>query len=461
MRPGEIEFNALIRLQEELKQQSTPQSYDRVVSKHAAEQAPPINTVIQQNTMRKHSHQWQALLETISDYLIEGEATWWRKLSNGDIEFFDVKMPANQDIPSNPGKQHFRSSKTSTVHTYLQSKSMDCVNKKVTLPAVTIHHYNLHEEESENEGTTTQHESESDELEHFNTTITIAMKEAEAEPFELDDMEVTTNENRTSDDESESDELERFDTTITVEMKEAEAEPFELDDIEVTTDENRTSDDESESDELERFDTTITVAMKEAEAEPFELDDMEVATNENRTSDQDSCTTPKIPLLATPLNIQTCDAASHEPNTCDAASHEHTPVRRERNLKVCRLNMKSSDSEYTFRTKTGIMLSKLFGKRHRTIIDLAKAKAAYKQQPQSQFLKRKYLEFESSTSTIVLKIYRECDSKIKEWEQAFISQNKRFPMKEDIYENRQIGHTYKEKRIAKEILLSWNITIHL
>ena len=61
---------------------------------------------------------------TISDYLIEGEGTWWRKLPNGNIEFFDITMPATQGIPSNPSKHHFRSSKTSTVRTYLLSKWM-------------------------------------------------------------------------------------------------------------------------------------------------------------------------------------------------------------------------------------------------------------------------------------------------------------------------------------------------
>ncbi len=112
------------KLQEELKQQSTAQSYEHVVSKHAVTQATRVNTVICSNTTKKHSHHWQAMLETISDYLIEGEGTWWRKLPNGNIEFFDITMPATQGIPSNPSKHHFRSSKTSTVRTYLLSKWM-------------------------------------------------------------------------------------------------------------------------------------------------------------------------------------------------------------------------------------------------------------------------------------------------------------------------------------------------
>ncbi len=123
--------------------------------------------------------------------------------------------------------------------------------------------------------------------------------------------------------------------------------------------------------------------------------------------------------------------------------------------------MKPSDTEYTFQTRTGINLSKLFEKGNKTVIDLDKAKATYKQQPQSQFLKRKYLEIESRISTMILKIYRECNSKIKEWEQSYTSQNNRFPTREDILQNCEIRQRYKEKYIARELLLSWNITIHL
>ena len=65
MRPGEIEFNALIRLLEELQQQSS-RSYDHVVSKHAAHQHTAVNTIIvKKRGMKKISHHWQALLENI------------------------------------------------------------------------------------------------------------------------------------------------------------------------------------------------------------------------------------------------------------------------------------------------------------------------------------------------------------------------------------------------------------
>ena len=63
-RAGEIEYNSLIRLQEETKQQNYYHcsTHDKVISKHAAN-TQPINTIVKQTTMEKYSHHWQALLE--------------------------------------------------------------------------------------------------------------------------------------------------------------------------------------------------------------------------------------------------------------------------------------------------------------------------------------------------------------------------------------------------------------
>ena len=93
MRPGEIEFNALIRVQEETTNKYPNHSYDKVVSKHARNLSEPVNIIVPVKVMKKHSHHWQALLENISDYLIEGEGIWWKRLPNGDVEFFNIQVP--------------------------------------------------------------------------------------------------------------------------------------------------------------------------------------------------------------------------------------------------------------------------------------------------------------------------------------------------------------------------------
>ena len=88
MRPGDIVTNALTRPQEESKhQKSTPTSAcDKYINKHCL--ISPTNTVIPIEMIQQHRAAWQALLETIADFLILGQGVWWRILEDGNIEFF-------------------------------------------------------------------------------------------------------------------------------------------------------------------------------------------------------------------------------------------------------------------------------------------------------------------------------------------------------------------------------------
>ena len=68
-RPGEITYNAFIRLQEESKHnQHKISTMENTISKHAASM-PLMNTIVTKEIMAKHPHHWQALLEYIADYL--------------------------------------------------------------------------------------------------------------------------------------------------------------------------------------------------------------------------------------------------------------------------------------------------------------------------------------------------------------------------------------------------------
>ena len=311
MRPGEIEYNALIRIQEELKQKDPSPSYDKVVTKHAAQQSEPVNTVISESAMRKYSHHWQALLENIADYLTEGEGIWWKRLTNGDVEFHDITVQRTDAIPPNPSKKFFRSSNTTSITAYLASKWMECVTSKTTLPLVTFHDYHLH----------------TDEIDSI--------------PFETEEEESAT---------------------------------------------------ESQ-----------TIALTIIETEEFEpCEQMDTA-----------------PLLAEPENY----VANYSPNPIHSpadntlgsgfveqepmASHQ-TPARKRQTLKP--VYLQESSTQYTYETKLGNTLCKLFGKNSKESIDIDKAKSATKQQPRSQLLRRKYSEIESKTSTMVLQMYGQCDS---------------------------------------------------
>lgn len=177
MRPGEIEFNALIRLQEELKQKNPSHSHDKVVSKHAAQQSKLGNTVIKKDAMTKYSHHWQALLENISDYLVEGDGIWWRRLPNNNVEFFDIEVPISEGIPLKPYKKYSRSSNVTSISAHLVTKWMECVEKEIVLPVETFHCYNLQREDNIH---TTHTESEEEEP----ATLTIAMTMCETDIFD-------------------------------------------------------------------------------------------------------------------------------------------------------------------------------------------------------------------------------------------------------------------------------------
>ena len=136
-RPGEVTYNAFIRLQEESKHNRHKVStMENTISKHAASMS-LTNTIVTKD-MAKHSHHWQALLEWIADYLKEGPGVWWRRLNNYDIAFFDVSFPTNQP-PDNPTLTNFRSTSTTQISAYLKMKWSECIQEDVTLPADTLH----------------------------------------------------------------------------------------------------------------------------------------------------------------------------------------------------------------------------------------------------------------------------------------------------------------------------------
>ena len=49
------------------------------------------NTVISFSFLKKYCRDYQALLESIADYLIEGQGSWWRETEKG-INFFDYVL---------------------------------------------------------------------------------------------------------------------------------------------------------------------------------------------------------------------------------------------------------------------------------------------------------------------------------------------------------------------------------
>ena len=139
-RPGHIVYNALIRVQEETKHQKK-RSSDKTISKYSHLIHPHCNSIISQADVRKHPYHCQALLEKIADFLVHGPGIWWRRLENGNFEFFDSKLEPDYH-PEEPLLHHFRSTTQPQTISFLNKMWEQCLSKQTILPAESIRQYN-------------------------------------------------------------------------------------------------------------------------------------------------------------------------------------------------------------------------------------------------------------------------------------------------------------------------------
>jgi len=119
--PGHVIPNLFVRLQAEkqLGLQGNDAARQQAQVSNLAKSLPPShNTVIPISIIKKHSEEWQAHLQHISDFLLEGEGVWWHKAGDA-VEFYDV---SNSPDPSQgPQLHHFRSSTLSEEENYMKS----------------------------------------------------------------------------------------------------------------------------------------------------------------------------------------------------------------------------------------------------------------------------------------------------------------------------------------------------
>ena len=90
--PGHVIPNLFVRLQaeKELGLQGNDAARQQEQVSNLAKSLPPLhNTVIPITIIKKHSTEWQAHLQHISDFLLEGEGVWWNKAGDA-VEFHDV-----------------------------------------------------------------------------------------------------------------------------------------------------------------------------------------------------------------------------------------------------------------------------------------------------------------------------------------------------------------------------------
>jgi hypothetical protein len=90
------------------------------------------NTRIALSIVRKYSREWQAQLQNISDFLLEGEGVWWSK-DDEAVELHDINnFPSQQE--SRPQLHHFRSTTLKDEATYIQQCWKSCLDLNIPIP---------------------------------------------------------------------------------------------------------------------------------------------------------------------------------------------------------------------------------------------------------------------------------------------------------------------------------------
>jgi hypothetical protein len=129
--------NIMIRLQAEkqMAQREDASKQDAHISTLSKALSPLRNTRIPISTIKKFQREWQAHLQEISDFLLEGEGVWWRK-DDDEVEFHDVSgIPGPS---SGPQLHHFRSSNLKDEKAYLQQCWSECVERNTVIPTHII-----------------------------------------------------------------------------------------------------------------------------------------------------------------------------------------------------------------------------------------------------------------------------------------------------------------------------------
>lgn len=137
--PGHIIPNLFVRLQAEKEmglQGNDARSQQAHVSDLSKSLPPGKNTYIPYTVIRKHPRAWQAHLQHISDFLLEGEGVWFTLLDEG-VELHDC-TGYPELLLRGPQLHHFRSSSLKQEEEYLNSCWKKLLDGKCTIPLHTI-----------------------------------------------------------------------------------------------------------------------------------------------------------------------------------------------------------------------------------------------------------------------------------------------------------------------------------
>ena len=428
-RPGDIITPSLIRLQAEQKlaeskQGNTVKVQESQISKYYNTLPPLPNTTVSNRYIINNPKEYQAHLQTISDFIACGEGVWWHQILSG-VEFFDGPDEPNTR-PEGPTLHHFRSSDLKTEEQHLHRCWERCLNgDAVVIPhriirlydqmgnCTRIKHTNfLHRENDESdadsisdqEGTST-HAHNATELEH------------QGEYPGTADVDESGEE---SDEDENGEEITGLEAVLTPVVKDLS--------IDYTDDEDE--DDKEELQTLAAPPTEIITRMASEQHQNNEINNLDGSQfHQPRCKD----------------DVLNAKRSHHDNRNSHPLSKSHSPQVPAKEIK----------------TKLCKNLVKILGETD-CLYKLDTARENLKEHPTNDFYKNNYQSLLAPVQTQILAHHTSLKKQHKEWEkQYYLSHDCSEPSLDEVRRNKEQYSIYKNMLLCEELLKYWKITIHL
>ena len=404
--PEHIIPNCIVHAQAERNFKSTKSSFleqQSKIRKFASNLPQFPDTVIPHELL--DSELYQAHLETISDFLLCGKGVWWHVNEDSkEIVFHDGKgWPEFQE--QGPPLHHFRSSSFESEGSYLKKKWEECLSKgNLNLPIRKVKVYNT------------------DGYLAYTDYYRVFRDEEWPEPLEDNIPE----ENQTD-----------AENQIALPL------PGDQEGL-------------KEQDESHALITSLVYTPINDDAAELSEDDCNDVDDDHGTGKEGSLATANdhhinLPGVPPATNLQ--DAS----NAADNDVHQQA----QKDPKLTEMD-KNQQEGNILQTKLAMSVAKVIGTTPLVkTLDKAKKALHEKQNRNNKYCYDKYKDTLACVQTQVLAAHKRLSLEIEQWEKEFLLKHGFAPTYENYEQEEEIKAAYKKKKLSKELLKHWKITVHI
>ena len=393
--------NCIVRAQAERNFKTTKSSFleqQSKIRKFASNLPQFADTVIPYELLDKELY--QAHLETISDFLLCGKGVWWHTNEDGkEIVFHDGKeWPEFHE--QGPPLHHFRSSSFESERSYLTKKWEECLNHgNLHLPVRKVKVYNT-------EGYVA-----------YTEYYRVFRDEEWPEPEDYTAEEIQTD--------------------------------ADNQDLSLPSDQE----DSEEHEESLPLSTSLVYTSENVDAAELSEDDCDDCDYESSkegglTTTDRHINSPSVLPATNPHDSSILVDAVQQQAANDPALKE-----KEKN---------QQELDYILETKLATSVAKVLGKT--TLVKaLDKAQKALHEQRNrnNKYCHDKYKDTLACVQTQVLAAHKSLTQEIEKWEKEFLLKYGFAPTYENFEKEEKVKAAYKKKKLSKELLKHWKITVHV